>query len=99
MSNISIDLGVLDAVGGILVALVLMFVGVIFLFIGFIGIIVSCFNMNSVFGESMYMIAGILLILSLILSIIGIFVLAASTVSSILYLIAWILIYTKYQKQ
>ncbi|ADM27654.1 conserved hypothetical protein [Ignisphaera aggregans DSM 17230] len=81
------------AMGSIFAALGLMIIGAIFLFIGFIGIIVSCFNMNSVFGESMYMIAGILLILSLILGIIGIFVWAASTVSSILYLIAWILIY------
>jgi len=93
------------AIGSILVAGGLMFIGLIFLFIGFIGIIVSCFNMNSVFRESMYMIAGILLILSLILgiiSIIGIFVwatlTAASIVASILYLIAWILIYTTIPK-
>jgi len=85
-------------IGSILAALGLMFIGMIFLFIGFIGIIISCFNMNSVFGESMYMIAGILLILSLIIGIIGLFVWAASIVSSILYLIAWILIYTAIPK-
>jgi len=86
------------AIGGILFARGLMYLGLIFLFIGFIGIIVSCFNMNSVFGESMYMIAGILLILSLILGIIGLFVWTASIVSTILFLIAWILIYTAIPK-
>jgi len=86
-----------QSLGGVLIgaglAVILVFIGLILLLIGDIGIIIACFNLNSVFGESMYLVAGVLLIVSLIISFVGILVLGSLVVSGVLSLIGWILIY------
>ncbi|HDJ51477.1 MAG TPA: DUF973 family protein [Thermoprotei archaeon] len=54
-------------------------VGIILLIIGEIGVIVGMFNLNSVLRESMFLVAGILFIVSIFVGILG--------------FIAWILVY------
>jgi len=74
------------SLGGVLGGFGLLLIGLILLLIGHIGIIIACFKLKDMFNDSMYLVAGILFILSLILSFIGV-------VSGILSLIGWILIY------
>jgi len=78
-----------QSIGGVLGGFGLLFLGGILLLIGYIGIIVACFNLNSVFRESMYLVAGVLFLVSLLIS----FTVILAAVSGILSLIGWILIY------
>jgi len=86
-----------QSLGGVLIgaglAFILVIIGLILLLIGCIGIILACFNLNSVFRESMYLVAGVLFIVSLIISLAGILVPGSWVVPEILSLISWILIY------
>jgi len=85
------------SLGGVLIgaglAIILAIIGAILLLVGYIGIIIACFNLNSVFRESMYLVAGVLFIVSLVISFAGILVPGSSVVSGVLSLIGWILIY------
>jgi len=76
------------SLGGVFAGAGLVLVGLILaLIVGGIGVILACFKLKDVFNESMYLIAGVLFILSLILFIVQ------ALVSGILSLIGWILIY------
>lgn len=65
----------------IFIGIPLIFVAKIFLIIGLIGIAIMCFKINSMFGSTTFLIAGILLILSIVVPILD--------------FIAWILIYVE----
>ena len=67
-----------------------MFLGLAFLLIGFIGLIIGCFKLRDSFQETLFLVAGILFIVAMVL----IFVPATSAVAWILHIIAWIMIYT-----
>jgi len=79
---------------GVIAGSALVLVGLILVvLIGGIGIILACFKLKDSINESMYLVAGILFILSLIISFTGILVPGSLVISEVLSLIGWILIY------
>lgn len=74
---------VLLLVGAILTLLVIgifiAFIGLILLVIGYVGMIILCFKLNDAYQNTLYLVAGILFILSIFIPILGV--------------VAWILIY------
>lgn len=63
----------------VLVGVVLILVGLVFLLVGHIGAAVLCFKLNDVYRSSLYLAAGILLIVSIFIPILG--------------FVSWILLY------
>jgi hypothetical protein len=70
---------ILCLVGAILTIVIILLIGYVFLLIGFIGIMIMCFKLNEIYGNVMYLIAGIFFILSIFIPFLGI--------------VSWVLLY------
>ncbi len=77
------------SLGGIMGGEMIIFVSIILLLIGYIGIIIGCFKLRDHFQETLFLAAGILFIVALVLS----FIPYIRTVGGILEFIAWIILY------
>lgn len=63
----------------IIIGIFIAFIGLILLVIGYVGMIILCFKLNDAYQNTLYLVAGILFILSIFIPILGV--------------VAWILIY------
>jgi len=74
---------------GILSAIAVIIIGAILLLLGYVGLIIGCFKLKDQFNESLFLVAGILFIISLALS----FIPYTSAAGAIIDFIAWIITY------
>jgi hypothetical protein len=63
----------------VIIGVLILLIGYVFLLIGFIGIMIMCFKLNEIYGNVMYLIAGIFFILSIFIPFLGI--------------VSWVLLY------
>jgi len=75
--------------GGLLSSIALLIISFILMLIGNIGLIVGCFRLREAFGETLFLAAGILLIIGIILS----FIPYTAAASMILDFVSWILVF------